>query len=313
MQVEHVARIGLTAGRTAEDQGNFTVGHGLLAQVIVDDQGRTAGIPEIFSDGGAGERGIILKRSRVGGGGGDDDGVVHGPLGAEGLDDVRHGAALLADSHIDAVYRLAGEVFRTLVDDRIEGDGGLAGLTVADNQLTLAAADRDHGVDGLQTGLQRLADRLPVDDPRGLAFERHRGQFSLDAAESVQRVAQRIDHAADHGLPHRDRSDPPRPLDVLAFLDQVGRSQEDSSDIVLFEVHHHAHDTACEFEEFAGFRAGKAVDAGDAVADLQDFPYLFILYREVDRFQLLQEHVGNLARTDIDLRHYTIRLFLLMN
>jgi hypothetical protein len=33
---------------------------------------------------------------------------------------------------------------------------GLAGLAVADDQLALAAADRDHRVDRLDAGLQRL-------------------------------------------------------------------------------------------------------------------------------------------------------------
>ena len=34
-------------------------------------------------------------------------------------------------------------------------DRGLAGLAVADDQLALAAADRDHRVDGLEAGLHR--------------------------------------------------------------------------------------------------------------------------------------------------------------
>jgi hypothetical protein len=46
-----------------------------------------------------------------------------------------------------------------LVDDRVDRDGGLAGLAVADDELALAAADRDHGVDGLDAGLHRLVAR----------------------------------------------------------------------------------------------------------------------------------------------------------
>src|SRR3546814_3363334 len=53
-----------------------------------------------------------------------------------------------------------------LVDDRVDGDGGLAGLPVADDQLALAAADGGHGVDGLDAGLQRLVHRLALDDAR---------------------------------------------------------------------------------------------------------------------------------------------------
>src|ERR1043165_3279514 len=41
-----------------------------------------------------------------------------------------------------------------LVDDGVDRDRRLAGLAVADDQLALAAADGDHGVDGLEAGLR---------------------------------------------------------------------------------------------------------------------------------------------------------------
>jgi hypothetical protein len=69
-----------------------------------------------------------------------------------GLGDRR---VLLADGDVDALHALT-----LLVEDRVDGDGGLARLAVADDQLALAAADRRHGVDGLDAGLQRLAHRL---------------------------------------------------------------------------------------------------------------------------------------------------------
>ncbi len=58
--------------------------------------------------------------------------------------------ALLTDGNIDAQHILV-----LLVQDGIGGNGGLAGLAVADDQLTLTAADGEHGVDGQNTGLQR--------------------------------------------------------------------------------------------------------------------------------------------------------------
>src|SRR3712207_8746902 len=54
-----------------------------------------------------------------------------------------------------------------VVDDRVDRDRRLARLAVADDQLALAAADRDHRVDGLQAGLHRLDHRLALDDARG--------------------------------------------------------------------------------------------------------------------------------------------------
>ena len=84
------------------------------------------------------------------------DGVFHGAVIFERLDHLRHGRTLLADRDVDA-----DDVAALLVDDRVERDGGLAGLAVADDQLALAAADRNHAVDGLDAGLQRLLDALP--------------------------------------------------------------------------------------------------------------------------------------------------------
>ena len=72
---------------------------------------------------------------------------------------------LLADRDVDAVerpiVRVAGRFGRPvearLADDRVDADGGLAGRAVADDQLALAAADRDHRVDRHDAGLHRLA------------------------------------------------------------------------------------------------------------------------------------------------------------
>ena len=49
--------------------------------------------------------------------------------------------------------------------------GGLAGLAVADDQLALPAADRDHRVDRLDARLHRLLDRLAREDARRLHLD----------------------------------------------------------------------------------------------------------------------------------------------
>ena len=109
----------------------------------------------------AGVRGDVLDRGRVAGAGGDHDRVVHGAVAAEDVDDGGRRRFLLGDRHVDA-----DDARPLLVEDRVDGDGRLAGLAVADDQLALAAADRDHGVDRLDAGLQRLVDRLPFGDAR---------------------------------------------------------------------------------------------------------------------------------------------------
>src|SRR4029077_14973389 len=130
----------------------------------------------------------------------------------ERLDHLRHGGALLADGDVDAYY-----VAALLIDDRIDGDRRLTSLAIADDQLALSAADGDHRVDGLDSGLQRLLDRHPID---------HAGSEALDGVEllgihrtlAVNRCAERIHHAADHLVAHRNRHDAARALHLVAFL-----------------------------------------------------------------------------------------------
>ena len=76
--------------------------------------------------------GDILQRRQLGRGGADDGCVRHSAVSLEILDQRCHGRALLTDGNIDAQNVLA-----LLVDDGIGGNDGLAGLAVADDQLTL--------------------------------------------------------------------------------------------------------------------------------------------------------------------------------
>src|SRR6267378_3322483 len=105
--------------------------------------------------------------------------------------DRRDGRALLPDRHVDADHSLA-----PLVDDRVHGDGRLAGRAVADDQLALAAADGDHRVDRLDAGLQRLFDGLPLDDAR--CDDVHLARLRRgDRPEAVDRTAERVHDPAD--------------------------------------------------------------------------------------------------------------------
>ena len=82
--------------------------------------------------------------------------VLHGISISETLDNLGYGGPLLSDGDVDAVQHLlwvSGIVETLLVDDGVDSDGGLSGLTIANDQLTLATADRHEGVDGLDASL----------------------------------------------------------------------------------------------------------------------------------------------------------------
>ena len=95
----------------------------------------------------------------------DDGGVIHRAALFEHPAHAGDRGALLADRHIDTADLLvgvAGLPVLSLVEDGVDADRGLAGLAVADDQLTLTAPDRGHRVDRLDAGLQWLPDALTL-------------------------------------------------------------------------------------------------------------------------------------------------------
>src|SRR5581483_6405073 len=126
--------------------------------------------------------------------------------------DLRDRRLLLADRDVDA-----DDVLSLLIDDRVDRDRRLAGLAIADDQLALSAADRNHGVDRLESGLQRLLDRLAVDDAGCQTLDRI-AFGRIDRTLAVDRVSERIHDAADHRRSDRDRHDEAGALDLIAFL-----------------------------------------------------------------------------------------------
>src|SRR5690606_38573784 len=186
---------------------------------------------------------------------------------------------LLADGDIDAVELLRLIVARIdalLVDEGVDGDGGLAGLAVAEDEFALAAAHGDEGVDRLEAGLHGFVHRLAGDDARRLDF--HALTLGIfDRALAVDRVAQAVHDAAQQALAHRNVDDGAGALDGVAFLDLAVRSEDHDADIVGFQVQRHALHAVGEFDHFARLDVVEAMDAGDAVTHGQhgaDFAYL---------------------------------------
>ena len=191
VQVEHIARVSLTSRRAAQQQGDRTVGFGLLRQIVKNDEHVLAVVHPVLSDGGTGVRCDVLEACGIGCRGGHDGGVLHGAGLFEGLLHRCDGGALLADGDVDAadlLLRIAGFPVTLLVDDRIDCDSGLTGLAVADDELALATADRRHCVDGLQAGGHRLINRMTMHNVRCLGLE-NTTAFGLDFAKTVNRVA----------------------------------------------------------------------------------------------------------------------------
>ena len=154
------------------------------------------------------------------GAGDDHRRVVHRAVFFQGLHHSGNGRVLLADCHVEALH--AG-VF--LVQDRVQGNCGLAGLAVTNDQFALAAPDRCHRVDGLQSGLQRFANRLAFCHAGCQEFDR--AAFGgVHRAFAVKRVSQGVQDATDHGFSNRNRQQLAQGTHFVAFVECPGSRPE---------------------------------------------------------------------------------------
>ena len=236
----------------------------MLRQVVVDDQRVTAGVAEELAERAGRIRADVEQRRRIGGRGGHHDGVAHRVGFFERADHLRDGGLLLADRVVDT-----DDAGLLLIEDGVDRDRGLAGLAVADDQLALAAADRHHRVDGLQSGLQRLFDRLPIDDARRDTLDR-RELIGADRALAVDRLAERVHDAAQHLFADRHGNDAAGALDGVAFFDLRELAEEHGADAFFFEVQRDPEHAMRELEHLARHGVLDAVHARNAVAERDD-------------------------------------------
>ena len=240
------------------------------------------------------------------------DGVGQGPGLVEDADDPGDGGLLLADGDVDAVerpvVRVAGGLGRAveprLADDRVDADRRLAGGAVADDQLALAAADRDHRVDRHDAGLHRLADRAPPDDAGGELLDRIR-HGARDRPLVVERLAERVDDAAEEALADRHFEQAPGGADFVAFAQLRVVAEDDRGDFGLVEIEREAGDAAAEVEHLVQHDVAEPLDPGDAVADLADRADRLLGgrgLRALDLFFDFQDQVSHLSTSQERVR-----------
>ena len=277
VEVEDIARIGFAPGRALEQQRDLAVGVGVLGQVVEHDERVHAVVHEPFAHRGTGEGGNVLLGRRIGGGRGDDDRVSQRVVFFECPDYAGDVRVLLADPDVDRIKRaecrvpalLAGLVDPGLVDDRIHRDRGLARRAVADDELALSAADRDHRVDRHDAGLHRLAHAFALDDARGDVFHGIK-LGGVDRALAVERLAERIDHAAEQAFADGNLEEPAGGLDLVALADRRVVAEKDRAHLGFFEVESEPDETAGKLQHLVEHRAAEAFELGHAVADLAD-------------------------------------------
>jgi len=165
-------------------------------------------------------------------------------------------------------------------------------LPVPDDEFPLAAADGNHGVDGLDPGLQGLLHRLPVNYPGGFPFQGKLHALSSDRTFSVQRVPDGVDHPTQQAFANFDRGNPPESFHLVPFAHFFGRTQQYGSDIVFFEVQHNSLDAALEFNHLVRFHIHQPIYTGNTVTHREDGSDLFEFCFGFESFYLLPEDFG---------------------
>ena len=254
-----------------------------------------AAVAEELTDGGSCKRGIIEHGCGLGCRGGNDDGIVHGAVLLECLHQVGYGGGFLANGYIDAIDGLALEEVFALIDDGVNCDGRLAGLAVADDELTLATTDGDHGVDGLETGLQRLVDGLTVDNARCLAVEGHLKFLTANGCAAINGLAKGVDDASDHLFAYLDGGDATCAAGNIALLDTLGGTEEHYAHIVFLQVHGDGHGAVFKLHEFVFGNIAQTIQTGHAVGDVKHFANFLKLHIALDALKFIEEDVGNFA------------------
>ena len=292
VEIEHVARVRFAARRAAKHERDRAVRGGLLREIVVHAERRLPlVVHEVLGHRASRVRRDVLHRRGIRRGGDDDDRVVERARLSELLDGRRDRGLLLADRDVDAEY--AGAL---LIDDRVDRDRRLADAAVADDELALSASDRDHRVDRLESRLERLLHRLANDDARRFRLDLAR-ELRGDRSEAVDRIAERVDDAAEHLRADGHFEHAARAAHLVAFLELEPVAENDGADVVFFEIEREGGDFVAglgggDLEHLAGHRLEEPVNAGDTVLYLEQRTDIFdVELVEIRRFDLAEEDV----------------------
>merc|ERR1712087_943158 len=301
VKVEHITGVGLTTGGTSQQQSHLPVGHGLLGQVVKDDDGVHAVVSEVLSHGHTRVGSQVLQGSSIGGSGRHNDGILQSISIMEPLDNLGHGGSLLSHSDVDAVQHLllvSGLVESLLVDDGVDGDSSLASLTISNDQLTLTTANGHQAVHGLDTGLHGLLDGLPGDDAGSLQSNPV-PVLAEDGTLAINGVAKSINNTTKDLGTHGNIHDSSGSLDNISLFDELVITEDDNTNIVRLQVESHALQSGAELHHLLGLDVLEAIDTGDTVSNGEDTACLLQVDSGGSRQNSLLQDGRDLSRSSL--------------
>ena len=259
-----LSRVCFSPWRATEQQGHLTVSHGLLSQIIIDNDGMPAVVAKPLAHGTSREGCDVLQRSSLGGCRSHNNGVFHRVILLQSLDQLCYSRSFLANSNVHTVELFGfviGIVPASLIQYGVEGNGSLPSLAISDDKLALSTANWHHSIDRFETGLNWLVDRVARQNTRCLKLSSV-SLCSFDRALAINGVTQRVYNTAEERRANRYinlggckiRSveeggctyDFSSTLDGFAFLHETIRTEKHNTNLTSFEVHAHALDPRSE-------------------------------------------------------------------
>src|SRR5206468_7384624 len=143
------------------------------------------------------------------------------------------------------------------------------GSTIADDQLALTPAYRNHGINCHNTGLDRLADTSAFDYTRRDFLQRIKG-IGFDFAFAIERFSERVNHATKQSFADWDGEQTTGGLGFIPLRDFSGITEQDCTDFRFLEVQRQAVDAPGKFNHFIQHHVAQSFDARDAVTGFPD-------------------------------------------
>ncbi len=223
-------------------------------------------IEEELGQGATGIGGKVGQPRRIRGGR-DDNGRMSKRSGlAQSVNHARDAPGRLPDGGIDTRPPAV-----LLMDDGVEGEGGLAESPVADEGDTRPAVQPARGVDHLGAGVEALARREEPANARPRVFHGPR-RFRDGSGQPVEGPAERVEHPAQDSRAAGHFKQPAGAAHRVAGPQPLPATERGVHDRVFFQVQRHAGNTFTEYHRLARHAPGQPGDVSQAVGQSNDGP-----------------------------------------
>mmetsp|Transcript_2523 Transcript_2523/g.6362 ORF Transcript_2523/g.6362 Transcript_2523/m.6362 type:complete len:274 (-) Transcript_2523:162-983(-) len=258
-------------------------------------------VPEVLRHCTASVWGKELQRRGIGCSGCHNCGVLHAVILFEDLEELCHSGTLLSNRHVNAVEMsllVSTGIDGLLVQHRIDGDGRLASLAIANDQLTLSTSNGDEAVHGLDPCGHGFMHTLAWNDSGCLQLDSP-SLLGCNWSGTINGHAQRINNATEQLLSNRHVHNGASALYTVTFHNGSIITEHDDTDVVGLQVECHAFQAARELNHLSSLYSLQAIDAGNSVSDTQDSTHLLDILLVLEVRDAVAQYLCKFGRADL--------------